>query len=43
MIKELRDTLHGRFDIVGFSHYELNDIFPPCAVINVVHLYVIQF
>ncbi len=28
MIKELRNTLHGRFDIVSFSHYELNDIFP---------------
>ncbi len=27
MIKDLRDTLHGRFDIVGFSNDELNDIF----------------
>ncbi len=43
MIKELRDTLHGSFDIIGSSHYELNDIFPPCALINVVQLYVIQF
>ncbi len=27
MIKELRDTLHGKLDIVGFSNDEINDIF----------------
>ncbi len=43
MIKELKDTLHGRFDIVGFSNGELNDIFSPSVVINVIRLYVIQF
>ncbi len=26
-IKELRDTLHGKFDIVSFSNEEINDIF----------------
>ncbi len=43
MIKELKDTLHGRLDIVGFSNGELNDIFSPSFVINVIRLYVIQF
>ncbi len=26
-IKKLTDTLHGKFDIVGFSNDEINDIF----------------
>ncbi len=27
MIKELREILHGKYDIVSFSNDEINDIF----------------